>query len=60
MTFRTTLTICIAVFLTVSSVAWAICVSSVYAPAKSALEICAAGWSERTPVFCSDLARSGR
>jgi hypothetical protein len=54
------LTICVTVFLTISSVAWAICISSLYSPPKSALEICAQGWNDKTSVFCSDLARAGK
>jgi hypothetical protein len=57
---RNVLVICLTIFGTVSSVAWAVAFVNVYGPVtppKSAKEVCALYESARNTPFCIEVAR---
>lgn len=54
---KNTIVICVTVFATITSVAWAITTATIYSPAKSALERCAENYDARQTPFCNELVR---
>lgn len=57
---RTTLCICLTIFGTVTSVAWAIATVNIWgpvAPVRSAKEICALYDQARSSAFCIEIAK---
>lgn len=58
---RDTITICLCVFATTSSIAWAVAITNIYTPsrpARTALQECAAAFNEhRNSPFCMEVAK---
>jgi hypothetical protein len=57
---RNTLCICLTIFATVSSVAWAIASVSIWAPTRpqmSAKEVCATYQDARNSIVCYEIAK---